>query len=53
MPISQSPPSTIRGILSDKSSKTSNAVVGLGLPDQFAEGAANGPVWEIISKAVL
>ena len=41
-PTSQAPPSRIRGIFPFISANTSWAVVGLGLPDKLAEGAASG-----------
>ena len=41
-PTSDSPPSTIAAILPFMSSITREALVGLGLPERFADGAASG-----------
>ena len=51
-PTWHSPPSTMADILPLMSSITCFAVVGLGLPDRFAEGAARGhPLAFIIALA--
>ena len=51
-PTEQGPPSTMAGILPAMSSSTSRALVGEGLPEVLAEGAARGtPAASMMARA--